>query len=387
MHSRFLPSVGTAFVAAVVSFTVLGGCTPSAHQTPPSPKPVKTEVVGAALDATSTNSFVGTLRAKQRADLGFEGTGRVSTIQVEVGDRVRAGQILARLDDAPARWRLDKAEADRTAAAATLTERQTQLQQQEALARDKIISATALESARAAHQLARSQLEAANSAVATARRELTLTRITAPFDGEIVGRLAQPFSDVSPGQTILQIQAGSELEVVAMLPESVAASLSPGDSARGRINNEAFALSLERLSARSDNGSLVQAIFRVPRTSLSPQKDASKLLRSGGVVSVDLPSRPASLPITITLPASAAIPAAQPGQATVFVLDSNNKLQLRKVHISSVVLQEGRVGITEGLKAGERVVVAGTAFLHEGQLAVAHRPQTILHGTGEGSVQ
>ncbi|MGR5437883.1 efflux RND transporter periplasmic adaptor subunit, partial [Vibrio owensii] len=110
-----------------------------------------------------------------------------------------AGQVLARLDESPARWRLNKVEADRAAAAATAVERRAQLQQQEALARDKIISQTALESARAAHQLAQSQLAAADAALATARRDLALTHITAPFDGEIVARLTQPFSDVAPG--------------------------------------------------------------------------------------------------------------------------------------------------------------------------------------------
>lgn len=380
MRTHLQPTAGLTVLAAVASAFALSACSPSATPVAAPPKPVKVEVVGAVQARASADSFVGTLRARQRSDLGFEAAGRVIAIPVEVGDRVRTGQVLARLDESPARWRLNKAEADRAAAAATAVERRAQLQQQEALARDKIISQTALESARAAHQLAQSQLAAADAALATARRDLALTHITAPFDGEIVARLTQPFSDVAPGQAILQIQAGNALEVVAMLPDSVASTLSSGDSAQGKSGSESFPLALERLSARSDNGSLVQAIFRVPQSAAT-----SKHLRSGGVVSVELANRNA--PNAITVPAPAVMWGDKPGQAAVFVLDQAGKLQRRPVQAGTTVQREGRVTVSQGLTAGDRVIVAGTAFLHEGQLAQAHPTQTLLQGATEGVAQ
>ncbi|WCM23652.1 efflux RND transporter periplasmic adaptor subunit [Paraburkholderia bryophila] len=380
MRTHSQPTAGFIVLAAVASVLALSACTKSATQVAEPPKPVKTEVVGAEKALASTDSFVGTLRARQRSDLSFEAAGRVVAILVDVGDRVRAGQVLARLDESPARWRLNKAEADRAAAAATVVERRTQLQQQEALALDKIISQTALESARAAGQLAQSQLATADAALATARRDLAFTHITAPFDGEIVARLTQPFSDAAPGQAILQIQAGNALEVVAMLPDSIAATLSSGASAQGKSDTESFPITLERLSARSDNGSLVQAIFHVPQSGA-----ASKHLRSGGVVSVELPNRNALNAITV--PAPAVMWGDKPGQATVFVMDQAGKLQRRTVQAGTAVQPAGRVTVSQGLTAGDRVVVAGTAFLHEGQLAHAQPTQTLLQGTTEGAAQ
>lgn len=256
----------TRSLACVLTLATLAACTQPAATKVQAPKPVKVEVVGTSDAAKSSENFVGTLRARQRSDLGFETSGRLVAIAVEVGDRVRAGQVLARLDESPARWRVDKAVADRDAAAAVLDERTVQLKQQEMLANDKIISATALQSARAAHQQARSQLEAADAALATARRELNLTKITAPYDGEVVGRQAQPHSDVASGQTVLQIQAGRDLEVVAMFPDAVASTLDVGSKAQGRSGQNTFPLVLEYLSSRSDSGSLVQAIYRVQPT-------------------------------------------------------------------------------------------------------------------------
>ncbi|NHR08538.1 efflux RND transporter periplasmic adaptor subunit [Chromobacterium haemolyticum] len=370
MHLQHsLPSISAITLAVAASAFMLSACSQSTPPATAQPKVVKTEIVGTAQAQAASNHFVGTLRARQRSDLSFETAGRIVAIQVEVGDRVRAGQLLARLDEAPARWRLDKAEADRAAAAATLTERSAQLEQQQALARDKIISPTALQSTQAAYQQARSQLDAANAALSTARRDLAHSRITAPFDGEIVARQAQPFTDVAAGQSILQIQSGNQLEVVAMLPESVTPSLTPGSSsARGKSGSETFPLSLERLSARSDNGSLVQAIFRLPKTPTT--------LRSGGVISVELPNLQATH--KISLPASAILPAPQPGQAVVFVLTPSGKLQHRTVHTSTGMQSGGRITITQGLATGERVVVAGAAFLHEGQPAKSYSSETLL---------
>jgi multidrug efflux pump subunit AcrA (membrane-fusion protein) len=162
-----------------------------------SPGPVKIEIAGNS-NTSQSDSFIGTLRARQRTDLSFEAAGRVQTMLVDIGDKVKAGQVLAQLDEAPARWRAVRAQADRDAAAATLAERHTWLQQQQTLARDNIISSTALQAAQVSHQQAQSQLAAAEAALSAARRDLSLTRITAPFDGEIVARLVQAHHDVTP---------------------------------------------------------------------------------------------------------------------------------------------------------------------------------------------
>lgn len=363
-------------VALVTTMLLLSACAPVPEAKSMTPKPVKTELIGTVNAAQHSDSFVGTVRARQRSDLGFEAAGRLVSITVEVGDRVRAGQTLAQMDDSSARWRLDKAEADRQAAAAVVAERNAQLQQQEVLARDKIISLTALQSARSAHQQARSQLEAAEAALAAARRDVGLTRITAPFDGEVVARLAQPHSDVTAGQAVLQVQAGNALEVVVMLPDEMTASLAVGSGAQAISGKQSFPLVLERLSARSDNGSLVQAIFRVHSSSRSA---AAPGLRSGGVVSIELP-RAAAPSTSITLPVSAVMTGTQPSQASVYVLRTDGVLERRIVKTAGDLLPQGRVNIDDGLVPGERVVVAGTAFLNEGEKVAIYHAQTVLQG-------
>ncbi|MDH0865631.1 efflux RND transporter periplasmic adaptor subunit [Mitsuaria sp. GD03876] len=358
--------------AAALLAALMGGCARTSPPAPPAPRPVKVEVIGSA-SARLTESFLGTVRALQRSELGFESSGRVSAILVDVGDRVRSGQVLARLDEAPALRRLEKAEADRAAAAAALAERTTLLRQNESLAKDQIVSQVTLESAQTQHRIAQSQLQSAEAALALARRELTLSRITAPFDGVVVARNTQPFTDISAGAPVFQIEAGQALEVVAMLPEAVAARLSPGQSAQAVLSQTAPAvttlpLKLERISSRNDSGSLVQAIFRID--------GAAPTLRSGAMVSLELPG---AAERSVSVPAAALLPDAAPGRGQVFVLEQAH-LVGRTVQLGQGLLPDGRIPVTSGLKPGDQVVVAGAAFLSNGQAAVAHAPTTLLHG-------
>jgi len=353
MRSRFIP-------AAIVSAALLCACAEPAPPPAPPPKPVKVEVAGGAASHLA-DGFVGTVRAHQRTDLSFDAPGRIVAIAADVGDRVRAGQVLAQLDDAPARLRLTKAQADLQAAAATLAERRTFLRQQETLARDGIIAPAALQAAQASYQLAASQHDAAEAALTAARRDLAHTRITAPFDGEIVARQVQPFVEVAAGQSVLQVESGRAMEVVTMLPTAVAATLKPGATAHASDGAAKLALTLERLSARSDDGALVQAVFRV--------ETSSTHARSGATVSVELPRQGAPV---LTLPAMALISGGEAGRANVFVVE-DGVLRQRAVRIGERMLPGGRVAIDSGLRGGEKVVVAGTAFLHDAE-AVAVLP-------------
>lgn len=366
-----MPKMPSHTVVVVALAAALAGCSQPAPPILQTPRPVKIEVIGNA-SANAYESFVGTLRARQRSELGFEFPGRIAAVLVDVGDHVRAGQVLARLDEAPARWRLDKAEADRSAAAATLAERTTQLQLHESLAKDRIVSSTTLESAQTQHRVAASQMQVAEAALALARRDLIQTAIRAPFDGAIVARSAQPHNDIGAGQPVLQIEADGALEVVAMLPDAVAARLTPGDAATASNPNlRPLPLKLERVSARSESGSLVQVTFRIDRP--------AKGLRSGGVVSVELPR---TGPSAVSVPAAAVVYGTEGRRnASVFVLDTaNQQLTRRSVELGDAVLPDGRQPVTAGLASGDQVVVAGTAFLTDGQSAVRHEAQTLLLG-------
>ncbi|WP_018605791.1 efflux RND transporter periplasmic adaptor subunit [Uliginosibacterium gangwonense] len=358
---------------ASIAIAGLCACTQETGKIIEQPRPVKVEQIGTSNSQTS-ESFIGTVRARQRAELGFESGGKIAAIMVDVGDKVSAGQILARLDAIPAQERLSKAESDRKAAVAAATEREAQLHRTQQLERDQVVSPAALESVQAQYQAAISQLQAAEAALTLARRDLVLSQIKAPFDGQIVARTAQPYADIAPGQAIFQIEDAAVLEVVVSLPDIVTSRLSTGQVASltlpGQVSKN-LPIRLEKLSGRADNGSQVQATFRI--------EGHNTELRTGTTVSVALPG---STQYSISIPASALLPGQQKGEGDVFILDTaRQRVSLRRIRIDTALAQNGRLPVLGGIKPGEWIVVAGTPFLSDGQAATRFTPLTRLEGT------
>jgi RND family efflux transporter MFP subunit len=353
-----------------LAFAALCGCTQESGKVAELPRPVKVEQVGVVKER-SRESFVGTIRARQRADLAFESGGRIANVMVDIGDRVRAGQVLARLDEVPVQARLARAEADRRAASSALAEREAQLGRVRQLTHDQVVSGAVLESEQAQYQAALSQFQTADAAMVVARRDLSVSRIVAPFDGQIVSRSGQPFADVAPGQRVFQIENVDALEVVVSLPDVVSAKLTVGQAARLVISDaveKVRPLRLEKLSGRADNGSQVPAIFRI-------EGDTSRL-HTGATVAVVLPDVARA---AMSIPAAAYLPDLPVGTGHVFVLDTaRQRLIQRRIRVDTSLAQDGRIPVLAGIKPGEWVAIAGVPFLVDGQAATRFVAQTRL---------
>jgi len=357
-----------------LSLAVLAGCGKEVGPVAASPRSVKVERVEAA-GAARIETFTGTVRATRRSELGFESGGRIATLLVDVGDTVDAGQLLATIDPVPMQERLRKAVADQGAAAANLAERDAQLRRVRLLQHDEVVADAVLEDALLQRDGAAAQLEAADAGLMLARRDVAMGKIAAPFAGRIVARAAQPSMNMAPGQTVLEIEGSGAREVVVFLPGELAGRLIAGDKATvadtGQIHTDQpqrTTVRLENISGHADNGSLVQAIFRVENEAFD--------IRPGSAVMLELPGEAVA---GMTVPASALLLDAQPGQGAVYVFDTaQRRVTLRKVRIEPGLARDGRLSVAAGLQPGEWVVVAGPAFLSDGQAATAFESQTRL---------
>jgi HlyD family secretion protein len=214
----------------------------------------------ATADVTGETMGTGTLEARYTAALGPRITGRITAVNVDQGDRVAAGQLLATLDDAEARRHLGAAEAARAASATTVTRIRTeearaqavlkraQLEHTRAVSlvdsrslaeseRDKAteqlrIAEADLARVRAAIAEAVQAEAAAASQVALQQEILAHTRLTAPFAGLVTRRDRHPGDVVNPGGTVLQLVATDEIWVSAWIDETAIARLAPDQPAR-----------------------------------------------------------------------------------------------------------------------------------------------------------
>ncbi|MGQ9724514.1 MAG: efflux RND transporter periplasmic adaptor subunit [Tepidimonas sp.] len=162
----------------------------------------------------------GTLQAVQQSTLSAQASGRVVQLAVKAGDRVRAGQVLAVIDDRETTAGAQRAQASVAQAEAEARNAEAHLQRTRELRAQGFVSQAALDTAQA-------QADAARAAVAQARAAQTqsalaqgFTRLTAPYDGYVLATHAERGDLAAPGRAILTIYAPQPLRATVQVPAS-----------------------------------------------------------------------------------------------------------------------------------------------------------------------
>lgn len=299
----------------------------------------------------------GEVAAVEEMQLGVELSGlRVTELLVDVGEPVRRGQVLLRLDYrvlnsdlAQAEAALREAEAGAALARANLTRGQN-------LAEARYISASQLDELRAA----RTQSEARTGTARAMRDGAVLRRsfaeLRAPADGILSKRLVQPGQVVMAGGELMRLIKDGRLEWRAELPVAQLASVAPGN----------------RVELRTATGTLVEGRVR----SVSPGVDPATRT---GTVFVDL-SKPQGLVSGAYLEGRidtgtaqvASVPAAavvlRDGFPTLFVVGRDSVAQAKRVRtgVKTGERSTQEIELLDGPKPGEQVIVRGAGFVADG---------------------
>jgi RND family efflux transporter MFP subunit len=208
------------------------------------PKAAAEPAAAPSTDAPDAMSFStsGPLVAEQQADIAAERTGRVVSIHVRIGDRVKKGQILAELDDRSLRSACESQKARMASAQAQLREWQAEqhtaeadLRRADAMREAKIISEENWEHAKyrvdeTIEEVTRFREEAtaAEADLSSANLQLEQSRIVAPFAG-VVGRSSvRPAQEVKPGDVLFWVTAEAPLQVLFTVPETAMAAFRAG---------------------------------------------------------------------------------------------------------------------------------------------------------------
>lgn len=188
-------SAGIAVIAAVV---LLAGCSQEAEQTPPQIRPVQVTTVERGASGQTT-TFTGQIQAKDEASMAFRVSGRMIERGVNIGDRVVAGQVLARLDPQNATNTLRAARAALTAAESQLVMTRNAFNRQDQLLRSGFTTRSNHDAARSAMETALSTVDSAEAQVRIAEDNLGYTDLIADASGTVTARGAEPGEIVQAG--------------------------------------------------------------------------------------------------------------------------------------------------------------------------------------------
>jgi RND family efflux transporter MFP subunit len=351
---RLLPFLPAACLLIVV--VVLVGCGDKSRQPVVPARPVRV-VIAPLPSASGTVIQTGEIRAREEVALGFRLDGRILTRQVDVGDRVAAGQIVATQESATRRNQLNSAQADLDSAHAAEQLAALNLRRMKLLMPGGAIARTQLDSAQSDWQAARARRQSSEDALKNARENLSWAQLTAPADGVVTQVSASVGQVVSAGQQIVTLASGGGRDAVFDVADPQAIPAQAGAVFSVSLLSGSSVIAPGHLRDISPLADPQTRTWRV-RITLDNPPPAMAL---GASIQLILP---ASGQTAIALPASALTRAG--GQPAIFIVNTKTlTLHLQPVVLARYSTKE--IFISAGLSPGETVAIAGVSKLRNGE--------------------
>ena len=332
------------------------GCGNKTEQEEETPaKLVKTVVIGSAATGGIRN-FPARVDADQRVNLSFRVDGTLYKLRVRESDQVKKNQVVAELDPADFKTVV----RDR---AATYERTSANFERGKKMVKNQYISEMEFDRVKAEYRSAQAALQ-------QAKQNLTYTVLRAPFAGRVARRYVQNFESVKAKQEIIELQSTDIVEIKIDVPEALVLRLRQESDKRAGDKVKAYAifsdkqdvqfpLTFKEASTRADAATKT---FEVTFTMPTP-KDVTILPGMTASVTIDLGGQLATNDI-VELPASAVV-CSTSLTPTVWVVDPKSMtVGPRSVKVGRML--GSRIQIISGVTNGERVVVAGAAYLSEG---------------------
>ncbi|MEM1181395.1 MAG: efflux RND transporter periplasmic adaptor subunit [Acidobacteriota bacterium] len=302
--------------------------------------------------------FSGVTRAAQRARLAFALGGRITERTVDVGDRVSAGQVVARLDDLELRNAIAGARGSLAELQARRAQSERDVERAERLLAAKAATGEEVEKTRAGLAALDAAISAAEAQVRETERLLKETRLEAPFAGVVTEVHFEPGEVTNPGSSVVALSGDGDVELEVEVPESVAPRIARGDQVGVTVPHhgsgpvDGTVTSVGRAAAGP--GSLFPVVVKIAdgaNVGVGVTAELALRLESGASLSV---------------PVEAVV---NPGgrRPALFAVRDN---QARKIFVEVGALDGDRVIVQGELTAGDLVVVGGQRGLLDGEPVV-----------------
>jgi len=306
-------------------------------------------------DFAARVTLTGDVQARVQTDLSFRVGGKIISRSVDVGDHVKANQVLARLDPKDLQNNVDSAKAEVFAAQARVTQTAAAFVRQQKLLPKGYTSQSEYDAAEAALRSNQSALKAAQAQLANAKEQLSYTALVSEADGVITERQAEVGQVVQATQPIFGLARDGDRDAVFNVYESLLVA-PPSDAGvivslldDPKVQAQGFVREVTpTVSAQSGTVQVKVALRNVP-PAMQLGSPVTATTNAQGRPSIELPW--SALTKEVHAPA-------------VWVVGEGDKVELRKVQVTRYLT--GKIVIAQGLKGGETVVVSGGQLLHPG---------------------
>ncbi len=343
--------------AGLLLLSLIAGCDKPQPSAPP-PRPAIVMVVDNHVVANGM-SVVGEVRPRYESNQGFRIDGKIIARKADVGDTVKKGQVIAKLDPADTNLNVSAARADVNAAEANRNLTVAELARYQKLYAKNFISASTLDIKKADLKTADARLAQAKAQADVSVNQAEYTNLRADRDGVITLIRAEPGQVVETGEVIAQIADTKSLEVLVAVPESKMTQI----SLNGPVNIKLWANPEKIYSGKvreiAPSADSATRAFNVRVTI----HDADGAVKLSMTTRVRFNSADSSANSGILIPSSAVTEIN--GKPSVWVIDANNKAQPREVAAGEFT--EDGVLINAGLAAGEKIATAGVHTLVKDQ--------------------
>ncbi|MGB1142108.1 MAG: efflux RND transporter periplasmic adaptor subunit, partial [Halioglobus sp.] len=237
-------------LVTLVTGAIYGRDVLSADDSPHVPLTVSTTTFTPGESYEREVSYLGLVTSGKKARLGFEIAGQIATLPVRQGSKVRAGDVIATLDDAALQARRRATAADLEQAQAELELAQLKSRRQEELVATGAVSREAYDETRLRARALTSRVEATVARLDTLDIELAKSRLIAPYDGVVADRYLHPGAVASPGVAVVQLLQEGNREAHIGVAAKRAVSLEPGTTYTLSLHGEAVSAELMSIRAR-----------------------------------------------------------------------------------------------------------------------------------------
>ena len=304
-------------------------------------------------------ALTGDLRPIETIDIRARIDGDLTTVYAREGQQVAAGQLLARFESSEQESSQKSAEADRAAARADLANAQWTLEQDASLFKAGAIAERDYKNAQQAVASSNARLAATDARLRAMSNQARDTRVLAPASGIIDKRMVEGGVHVSRGAPLFSIVRNGTLELAAAVPARLAGTVRVGQIVHFVADARRFDGRVARVSPTVDPATRAVTVYvEIP--------NPGGALRGGTFATGRVVSR--TLTDVLIVPTAALRQGAEDGRPFVYRIDGKT-INVAPVQLGAVDERQGMAQVTEGLQAGERVIVGNVGTLGRGMQA------------------